>query len=84
MAAAMNGLDALVFTGGIGEHAPVVRSRACAGLKFLGVAIDQDRNLAVSGDLDIAAADAQVRTVVVAAREDLEIARQVRQVLAGR
>jgi acetate kinase len=81
MAAAMNGIDALVFTGGIGEHAPVVRSRACAGLEFLGVAIDQERNLAVSGDVDITAADAQVRTLVVSAREDLEIARQVRLVL---
>jgi len=82
MAAAMNGIDALVFTGGIGEHAPVVRARACAGLEFLGVAIDQERNLGVCGDLDITAADAQVRTMVVSAREDLEIARQVRQVLA--
>jgi len=82
MAAAMNGIDALVFTGGIGEHAPVVRARACAGLEFLGVAIDQERNLGVCGDLDMTAADAQVRTMVVSAREDLEIARQVRQVLA--
>jgi len=81
MAAAMNGIDALVFTGGIGEHAPVVRSRACAGLNFLGVAIDQERNLAVFGDGDITAADAQVRTAVVSAREDLEIARQVRLAL---
>jgi acetate kinase len=81
MAAAMNGIDALVFTGGIGEHAPLVRSQACAGLEFLGVDIDQERNLAVAGDLDITAADAQVRTVVVSAREDLEIARQVRQVV---
>ena len=81
MAAAMNGIDALVFTGGIGEHAPIVRSRACAGLNFLGVAIDQERNLAVFGDGDITAADAQVRTAVVSAREDLEIARQVRLAL---
>ena len=81
MAAAMNGVDALVFTGGIGEHAPVVRSRACAGLEFLGVAIDQERNLAVFEDSDITAADAQVRTVVISAREDIEISRQVRLVL---
>jgi acetate kinase len=81
MAAAMNGIDALVFTGGIGEHAPVVRSRACTGLEFLGVAIDQERNLAASGDAEITAAGALVRTVVVSAREDLEIARQVRLTL---
>jgi acetate kinase len=81
MAASMNGIDALVFTGGIGEHAPAVRARAAGGLTFLGVAIDQDRNLAASGDTDISADGAQVRTLVVPAREDLEIARSVRQVL---
>ena len=44
MAAALDGLDALVFTGGIGEHAPVVRSRAASGLAFLGVGLDQAAN----------------------------------------
>jgi acetate kinase len=83
MAAAMNGIDALAFTGGIGEHAPVVRSRACAGLAFLGVAVDQQRNLEAFGDADISTPDARVRTLVVSAREDLEVARSVRQVLRG-
>jgi acetate kinase len=82
MAAAMNGTDALVFTGGIGEHAPVVRSRAGAGLAFLGVAVDEKRNLAASADADISASTARVRTLVVSAREDLEIARSVGQVLS--
>jgi len=81
MAAAMNGTDALVFTGGIGERAPAVRARAAAGLAFLGVAVDRDRNQAAAGDTDISAGGARVRTLVVAAREDLEIARSVRQVL---
>jgi len=84
MAAAMNGIDALVFTGGIGEHAPVVRSRAAAGLAFLGVAVDEQRNLAACSDADISSDGAQVRTLVVSAREDLEIARSVRQVLSRR
>jgi acetate kinase len=74
----------LVFTGGIGEHAPVVRSRAAAGLAFLGVAVDEQRNLAACGDADISSDGAQVRTLVVSAREDLEIARSVRQVLSRR
>jgi acetate kinase len=81
MAAAMNGLDALVFTGGIGEHAHVVRARAAGGLGFLGVAIDQNANAAASADADITADGAPVRTLVVTAREDLEVARAVTAVL---
>ena len=81
MAAAMNGLDALVFTGGIGEHQPAVRADAAAGLAFLGVAIDPARNNATSADGEITAPGATVRTVVVTAREDVEVARQVRAVL---
>jgi len=81
MAAAMDGLDALVFTGGIGEHQPQIRAEAAAGLGFLGVAIDPGRNQAAAGDGEITAASARVATLVVTAREDLEIARQVRAVL---
>jgi acetate kinase len=81
MAAAMNGLDALVFTGGIGEHQPVVRAEAAAGLTFLGVAIAPARNEATSADGEITAAGAAVRTLVVTAREDIEIAQQTRSVL---
>jgi len=83
MAAAMNGLDALVFTGGVGEHAAEVRAGAADGLAFLGVAVDAGRNGAVEGDADVSAPDARVRTLVVRAREDVEIARQVRSVLGG-
>ena len=81
MAAAMNGLDALVFTGGIGEHAPAVRAAAATGLAFLGVAIDEDSNNAARGDADISAPGSAVRTAVITAREDIEIARQARAVL---
>ena len=77
MAAAMNGLDVLVFTGGIGEHAPAVRARAADGLSFLGVTVDARANAAASTDADISADGARVRTLVVTAREDLEIARGV-------
>ena len=79
MAAAMDGLDVLVFTGGVGEHAPAVRSRAAPA--FLDAAVDEPRNVAAMGDADITAPGAQVRTVVVTAREDIEVARQVRAVL---
>jgi acetate kinase len=83
MAAAMGGLDALVFTGGVGERAPEVRAQAAAGLAFLGVGIDANRNAAVDGDADVSTAAAAVRCLVVRAREDLEVARQVRGVLGA-
>lgn len=81
MAAAMNGLDVLVFTGGIGEHNPPLRAAAATGLEFLGVrlAAGQDR---ATTDAEIGHRDAPVRAFVVTAREDLEIARQAREVLA--
>jgi acetate kinase len=83
MAAAMNGLDVLVFTGGIGEHNPAIRAAAAAGLEFLGVRIDPDRN-AATADADISHPDAAVPALVITAREDVEIGRQARQVLARR
>jgi acetate kinase len=82
MAAALDGLDVLVFTGGVGEHAPAIRERAAAGLGFLGVALDAGANEAASGDAEIGTPGAAVRTLVVTAREDLEVARQARATLA--
>ena len=78
MAAAMGGVDALVFTGGVGEHAAAVRAAAAGGLAFLGVGVDEERNGAAHADAVITALSATVATVVVTAREDREIARQVR------
>ena len=83
MAAALGGLDALVFTGGVGENSPEIRQRAADGLAFLGVAVDPARNQAHSGDdYEISAAGAAARSFVIAAREDKEIAAEVRSVLA--
>jgi acetate kinase len=86
MAAAMGGLDVLVFTGGVGENSPEVRSRAAGGLGFLGVAIDESRNTLDKADRggedwEITAARAAVRTFVIAAREDRQIAGEVRSLL---
>jgi acetate kinase len=81
MAAALGGLDTLVFTGGVGENSAEIRAQAAAGLAFLGVALDEQRNAGARGDTDITAPGAVVRGFVVAAREDIEIARQVREVL---
>jgi acetate kinase len=81
MTASLGGLDVLVFTGGVGERAPAVRERAADGIGYLGVALDGERNRSLQGEGEIGAEGAAVRTVVVEAREDLEIARQVRDVL---
>lgn len=82
MAAAMGGLDVLAFSGGVGEHSPRLRARIVDGLGFLGLALDAGRNEGADGDADIGKGVA--RTVVVAAREDAVIARQVRALLEGR
>ncbi len=83
MVASLGRLDALVFTGGVGERAPAVRAAAAAGLGFLGVHIDPRRNEdAHESDADVSAGGASVRTLVVGSREDIEIARQVRALLA--
>jgi acetate kinase len=82
MAAAMNGLDALVFTGGIGEHDAAVRAETVTGLVFLGAQADPERNREGAGDADISADASPVRVLVITAREDVEIAGQVRQIYA--
>lgn len=82
MTASMGGLDVLLFTGGVGENAPAIRALATGDLGFLGVAVDPAANVAAVPDAEIGAADARVRVLVIAAREDLEIAHEVRAVLA--
>jgi acetate kinase len=82
MAAAMDGLDVIVFTGGVGENSAEVRSRAAAGLGFLGVRVDEGRNSGREGDdWEISPDGAPVRAFRIAAREDKQIAAEVRLVL---
>lgn len=81
MAAAMGGLDGIVFTGGVGENSPEIRRRSGDGLEFLGIAIDAARNETGTGDREIGGQGA-VAALVIVAREDLQIAREVRAVLA--
>lgn len=84
MAAAAGGLDVLVFTGGVGEGSRTIRQRTAELLGWLGVAVDGERNGAIAGDTDISGRAAAVRTLVVLAREDIQIARESRQVLDRR
>ncbi len=82
MTAALGGIDILAFTGGVGEHSALVRRRAAEHLDFLGVGIGGTNDHADS-DCDITAAGRPVSTVVITAREDLQIAREARRVLAA-
>jgi len=84
MAAAAGGLDVLVFTGGVGENSAAVRRLAADRLGFLGVGVDRRRNAEVVGDADVTASGATVRTLVVAAREDIQMARETRALLGVR
>ena len=78
-AAALGGLDTLVFAGGIGEHAPPVRARICAELGFLGIELDEPRNAGNAAVISTGASRVAVR--VIPTDEDLMIARSVRRIL---
>jgi len=75
MIAALGGIDALVFTAGIGENSPELRAAACANFGFLGVKLDPAKNAQPSADQDISLSDSAVRVLVVRAQEDWAIAR---------
>jgi acetate kinase len=81
MSAAMGGVDGLVFTGGAGQASPRLRADTCAGLGLLGVSLESTRNDAPEGDGLVSAPGANPAVLVVEAREDLEIARHVRELL---
>ena len=78
MAASLGGLDAVAFTAGVGEHSAGVRRAVCARLGFLGVELDDDLNQGDPVDADVSTATSAVRVLVVAAREELIVARAVR------
>jgi acetate kinase len=81
MAAAAGGIDALVFTGGIGEHSAMIRASSCASLGFLGLSLDTGLNATPTLDCDVAGPESAVRILLVAAREDVVAARAARDVL---
>ena len=83
MAASMQGMDAVVFTGGVGEHSSEVREAVAKKLAFLGLEIDSELNRNVHDDADISAEGARVRALAVHAREDVEVAREVRRTLGS-
>jgi acetate kinase len=83
-AAAMGGLDAVAFTGGIGENSVRLRSACCAGLEFLGIVLDPEANQNKSGDRLVSAPGSKVSVLALATNEELIVARRAYRCLTGR
>lgn len=76
-AAAMNGLDALVFTAGIGENSDIIRGMACSDLDFMGIVLDKEKNKVRSKDIrDISSSKSHVRILIIPTNEELEMAEE--------
>jgi acetate kinase len=76
MLASLGGLDALIFTAGVGENSPSIRAAACEAFAFLGLKLDSTQNDSASGDRDIAAPDSTLRVLVIHTQEDWAIAQE--------
>ena len=83
MAATLGGIDALVFTAGVGEGSPEIRKRVCQKLEYLGLEMDPAANENCQPDADIATPSSTVRILVIATREDLTIMRETRRLVAS-
>ena len=81
MAATLGGVDALVFTAGVGEHAPEIRQRVCEKLNYLGLELDRTANETCKPDADVAMPTSAARILVIATREDLTIMRETRKLV---
>ena len=83
-AAAMGGVDAISFAGGIGENSALVRRRALEGLEFLGVSLDQARNETAMPDCELTAGGSRVRIFCIATNEEIVVARKAKSYLESR
>lgn len=82
--AAMGGLDAVAFTGGIGENSARLRAECCEGLEFLGIRLDPERNAGGAGDRLLSADGAPVKVLALATNEEIVVARRAYRCLTGR
>ena len=83
MAATLGGIDALVFTAGVGERALEIRKRVCEKLNYLGLELDRTANETCQPDADIGTPSSRVRILVIATREDLTIMRETRRLVGS-
>ena len=82
-AAAMGGIDAVVFTAGVGENNGVMRKDIVSGLEFMGIKIDDEKNM-TRGTVDVSAADATVKTLVIPTDEEMMIAIDTQRLVEGK
>ena len=79
----MNGVDAVIFTGGIGENAFDLRRNVCSNMEFLGIKIDEDKNIEMNGKLcNFSAPDAKVQCWIIPTNEELLIARDTLELVS--
>jgi acetate kinase len=84
-AAALGGVDAVVFTAGVGENSPIIRELTCDGLEFLGISLDKDKNAqAIGKEMDISSDSARVKVLAIPTNEELVIARDTRDIISGK
>jgi acetate kinase len=82
--AVLNGLDAIVFTAGVGENAADIRARVCRNMEWFGIHLDEEKNEALTGSIrEISSDSSDVKILVVATNEELEIVKQCYELLAG-
>jgi acetate kinase len=81
-AAALKGLDCLVFTAGVGENSPIIREMTCKGLEFMGVELDAERNSAAIGkEMEISSDQSRIKVFAVPTNEELVIARDTKEIV---
>ena len=83
-AAAMNGIDVLIFTAGVGENSPELREEICNGLEFMGIKIDAEANDVHGQEKLISTADSKVKILVIPTNEELVIAQDTAQIVSGK
>jgi acetate kinase len=77
----LNGADAIVFTGGIGENSWRMREGVCANLDWFGIRLDRQKNTAAKGEMAIHSADSRVQLWIMPTNEELVVARQAKTLL---
>lgn len=82
-AVALDGVDAIVFTAGIGENSPFLRQRVCEGLGFLGVTIDLEKNKSRGKEVDITGENSKVKVLIIPTNEELVIARDTLEIVSA-
>ena len=80
----MGGVDAIVFTAGVGENSSAMRAKICEGLEYMGIKIDPEKNKLRGQAVDISAPGATVKTLIIPTNEELMIAMDTANIVSGK